>query len=71
MVTKCRKEAHTAPTYAIFKDKNTHALRIPTYFAVWMSRPLAYLSIPQTPAPSHRAQVFFALRGLCGAQVLI
>ncbi len=30
----------------------------PTYLADWMSGPLAYLYIPQTFAPSHRAQVF-------------
>ncbi len=28
------------------------------YFAAWTTKPLAYLSIPQTLAPSHRAQVF-------------
>ncbi len=29
----------------------------PPYLAAWMSGPLAYISFPQTFAPSHRAQV--------------
>ncbi len=30
----------------------------PLYSAAWMSGPLTYISVPQTFAPSHRAQVF-------------
>ncbi len=33
------------------------------YFAVWMSGTLAYLSIPQPLAPSHRVQVFIWSKG--------
>ncbi len=35
----------------------TQAQRAPPYLAAWMSGPLAYVSLPQTFAPSHRAQV--------------
>ncbi len=38
-------------------DVGNTSLSLSTYFAIWMSGPLAYLCIPQTLAPSHEAQV--------------
>ncbi len=35
----------------------THSCTASPYLAAWMSGPLAYVSFPQTFAPSHRAQV--------------
>ncbi len=45
-----------APPSQDYSD-TTHSCTAFTYLAAWMSGPLAYVSFPQTFAPSHRAQV--------------
>ncbi len=46
-----------SPSHDYSDTTHSSTARAPTYLAAWMSRPLAYISIPQTFAPSHRARV--------------